>query len=65
MEDYRWQEEYADYTGDSRALSASDWQLVNNNNRMNNQPNKEEVLTELYRRIYPQVKSSITYAVDW
>ena len=65
MEDYRWQEEYADYTGDSRALSSSDWQLVNNNRLNNNQPNKEDVLTELYRRIYPQVKSTITNAVDW
>ena len=64
-EEYRWQEEYATYTGDSRALSGSDWQLVNNNNRVNNQPAKEEVLTELYRRIYPQVKSTISYAVDW
>ncbi len=63
-DDYRWQEEYADYTGDSRALSSSDMQLVNNN-RFGNQPNKEEVLSELYRRIYPQVKSAITYAADW
>ena len=65
-EDYRWQQEYADYTGDSRALSASDWELVSNNNHMNNnQPNKEDVLTELYRRFYPQVKTAITNAVDW
>lgn len=64
MEDYRWQEEYADYSGDSRALSASDWQLVGNS-RLNNQPNKEDVLSELYRRIYPQVKSTITNAADW
>jgi hypothetical protein len=63
-DDYRWQEEYADYTGDSRALSSSDLQLINNN-RYGNQPNKDEVLSELYRRIYPQVKSSIIYAVDW
>jgi len=64
-EEYRWQEEYADYNGDSRALSAADWQLVNNNSHINNQPSKEEVLNELYRRIYPQVKSAIIYSVDW
>jgi hypothetical protein len=63
-DDYRWEEERATYTGDSRALSSSDWALINNNGR-NNQPRKEEVLNELYRKIYPQVKNRICYAVDW
>ncbi len=63
-DEYRWQEEQASYTGDSRALSSSDWDLINNS-RFNNEPRKEDVLNELYRRIYPQVKSGISYAVDW
>jgi hypothetical protein len=62
-DDYRWQEEYATYTGDSRALSSNDWALINNKNY--NAPRKEEVLNELYRKIYPQVKNRISYAVDW
>ncbi|MEO8769733.1 MAG: hypothetical protein ABI402_06605 [Ferruginibacter sp.] len=62
-DDYRWEQENANYTGDGRALSARDWQLVNNNNYT--EPRKEEVLSELYRRIYPQVKNEITYTVDW
>ena len=62
-EDYNWQEEYASYTGDSRALSANDWALINNNHF--NEPRKEDVLNELYRKIYPQVKNRISYAVDW
>ena len=62
-DDYRWQEEHATYTGDSRALSNNDWALVNNNNY--NQPRKEDVLNELYKKIYPQVKNRISYAVDW
>ena len=62
-EDYRWQEDYATYTGDSRALSDNDWLLVNNN--IINEPRKEDVLNELYRKIYPQVKNRITYTVDW
>jgi hypothetical protein len=41
-EDYNWQEETATYTGDSRALSSSDWSLVNN--RSNNTPRKEDIL---------------------
>jgi hypothetical protein len=62
-DDYRWQEEYATYTGDSRALSSNDWALINNKNY--NAPRKEDVLNELYRKIYPQVKNRISYAVDW
>ncbi|HNU87588.1 MAG TPA: hypothetical protein PKJ94_04840 [Ferruginibacter sp.] len=62
-EEYNWQEEYATYSGDSRALGANDWALINNNRY--NEPRKEEVLNELYRKIYPQVKNRIIYAVDW
>jgi hypothetical protein len=62
-EDYRWQEEHATYNGDSRALSSRDWTLINNSQY--NEPRKEDVLNELYRKIYPQVKNKITYAVDW
>ncbi len=62
-EDYRWQEEYATYNGDSRALDANDWALINNNHY--NEPRKEDVLNELYRKIYPQAKNRIIYAVDW
>jgi hypothetical protein len=63
-DDYRWEQEYATYTGDSRALSSSDWALVNNRNNFT-QPKKEEVLNELYRKLYPQIKNRISYAVDW
>ncbi|MEO7522569.1 MAG: hypothetical protein ABIT58_00665 [Ferruginibacter sp.] len=62
-DDYRWEQETGNYTGDSRALSARDWQVINGNNR--GAPRKEDVLKELYRKIYPQVKNEITYAVDW
>jgi hypothetical protein len=63
-EDYRWQQEKASYNGDSRALDANDWNMINNNN-FNNTPRKEEILNELYRKIYPQVKNNILYSVDW
>lgn len=62
-DDYRWEEEHATYTGDRRALSSNDWALINNNRY--NEPRKEDVLNELYRKIYPQVKNRISYAVDW
>ena len=62
-EDYRWEEEHATYSGDSRALSSNDWAIINNS--YYNEPRKEDVLNELYRKLYPQVKNKISYAVDW
>lgn len=62
-DDFRWQEETATYSGDSRALSAADWQLINNNGF--NTPTKDQILQQLYSRIYPQVKNNVGYAVEW
>jgi hypothetical protein len=62
-EDYRWEEEHATYSGDSRALDPSDWAIINNSSF--NEPRKEDILNELYRKLYPQVKSRISYAVGW
>ncbi len=62
-EDYRWEEERATYTGDRRALTSQDWQMINNNNIY--APRREEILNELYRKIYPQVLNNIKYTVQW
>jgi hypothetical protein len=62
-ETYRWEEERATYNGDSRALSNRDWQMINGSGY--NTPRKEDVLNELYRKIYPQVKSNIIRSVEW
>jgi hypothetical protein len=62
-EDYRWEEERATYSGDSRALTSQDWQMINNNNIY--APRREEILNQLYRKIYPQVLSNIKYSVQW
>jgi hypothetical protein len=59
---YNWQQEAASYSGDSRALSNSDWNLVNNHNH---QPAQQEIINELYRGLYPQIKSRISRAVDF
>ena len=61
---YNWQQESGSYSGDRRALSSNDWAIINNRN-YNNQPRQEDVLNELYRGIYPQVRSSIERSVDW
>lgn len=62
QEEYRWQSERATYSGDSRALSASDWELINN---VYHQPQRDYLLEELYKKIYPQVKSYLTNSVSW
>jgi hypothetical protein len=62
-EDYRWEQEHATYTGDSRALGPNEWAIINNSHY--NDPRKEDILNELYRKLYPQVKNRISYAVDW
>ena len=59
---YNWQQEVATYSGDSRALTSSDWSMINNNYNL---PRKEDILNELYRYIYPQVKNKISNEVDW
>jgi hypothetical protein len=59
---YSWQQETATYTGDRRALTSSDLSLINNSYNL---PRKEDILNELYRNIYPQVKNKISNEVDW
>lgn len=62
-ETYKWDQESATFSGDQRALSQSDWNTINNTNQ--SAPNREQVLTELYRKIYPRVLVGIRNAVDW
>lgn len=62
-EDYSWQEEHASYSGDERALTDNDWRIINNSRYT--EPRQEEVMAELYRRIYPRVKDGIAGAVNW
>lgn len=63
-EQYTWSDAYATFTGDRRALSNEDEALVNNRGYAS-APRKEEILSELYRKLYPQVKNRIVYSVDW
>ncbi len=59
-----WQQEYATYQGDYRALSNQDLALLNNSN-YNQSPRKEDILLEIYQRIYPQLKNGIYNLVRW
>lgn len=59
---YNWQQETASYSGDSRALGNRDWELINNRYY---EPGRQDVLNELYKGLYPQVKNRISRAVDF
>jgi hypothetical protein len=60
---YRWEEESATYTGDARALSSRDNRLVRNAHFRT--PNQQDVLAQLYQRVYPQVKDRLYTLARW
>jgi hypothetical protein len=60
---YIHEDEYATYEGDSRALSPEDWSLINNRGKMN--PDRNEILEEMYRNIYQDLKNRIRNEADW
>lgn len=59
---YNWQQEAASYNGDSRALQQRDWELINNRYY---QPVNQEIISQLYRGLYPQVKNRIGGLINW
>ena len=62
-EQFNWQEEYATYSGDSRALGSNEYALLNNSSyRL---PRNEDIVTEISRRIYPQIRNRIEAVVNW
>ncbi|MEO5966838.1 MAG: hypothetical protein ABIP68_09740 [Ferruginibacter sp.] len=64
-EDYRWEQESATYSGDYRALSSYDKRLIDNAYTFDSNPRKEEILNELYRKLYPRILSDVRYKINW
>lgn len=56
-----WENRYATYTGDSRALTDTDRALINNPN--NREPRTDEIIEKLYNDVYSQIKNSIEHLV--
>ena len=52
-----WSQEYGTYKGDSRALSEIDWAMINLRNPV--LPSREEILSGLFDKMYPQLRSGI------
>jgi hypothetical protein len=55
--------ETATYSGDSRALSSSDWSLVNN--RRNAYVSEADIVEALYNEVYPQLRNRIEAVTRW
>jgi len=55
--------ETATYSGDSRALSSSDWNMVNNKRYA--YVNEAEIVEALYREVYPQLRNRIEAVTRW
>jgi tetratricopeptide (TPR) repeat protein len=64
-ESYNWSHTETTDIGDSRALNEYDRGRAESNQPTNIQPSREVILNNLYRKIYPQVRNKIAYAVDW
>ena len=59
-----WRIETATYTGDSRALTPSDWNLVNNNGNIN-APTRAQVADRLVRNSYTLLLSRIRNGIKF
>jgi len=61
---YTWAVEAGAFSGDSRALSSTDWAIVNQGNNFQ-LPGKDVVMNELMKNVYPELKTRIRNAVNW
>jgi hypothetical protein len=62
--EYRYTYEYAEYSGDKRALESSDLALINRGSSQRI-PTKEEAMAEMMQRIYNSLVSRIRSTVSW
>jgi hypothetical protein len=60
---FNWEDEFATYDGDSRALGPNDWQLINNKGRR--VPDRKDILDEMFRDVYNDIKTRIRNEADW
>lgn len=63
VEEYKWEEDRVSFQGDRRALGTQEWDRINQPQKR--QPQKDEILVQLYKQIYPNLLSQIRRAVEW
>jgi hypothetical protein len=62
-QNYEWRQDVVTFSGDKRAISNTDWDLINNSGA--NDPRKEEIVNELYKKIYTRVLNEVKQAINW
>jgi len=60
---YQWQQDVVTFSGDKRAISNTDWDLINNSGA--NDPRRDEIVNDLYKRIYKRVLNGVKQAISW
>ncbi len=60
---YEWRQDVVTFSGDKRAISNSDWDLINNSGA--NDPRKDEIVEELFKKIYTRVLNGVKQAINW
>ena len=63
---YEWQNQYAKYSGDYRALDRQDWELINESKKSDGSSLRtEKLVAELFEDAYPNLHQVILYFVKW
>lgn len=62
--EYRYTLEFADYSGDKRALDNSDWTLINQS-RNQPTPGKEDAMGEMMQKVYHDLVNRIRNTANW
>jgi hypothetical protein len=62
-QNYQWQQDVVTFSGDKRAISNTDWDLINNSGA--NDPRKAEIVDELYKKLYTRVLNGVKQTISW
>jgi hypothetical protein len=62
-QNYEWHQDVVTFSGDKRAISNTDWDLINNSGA--NDPRKDEIVNELYKKLYTRVLNGVKQAISW
>jgi hypothetical protein len=62
-QNYEWHQDMVTFSGDKRAISNTDWDLINNSGA--NDPRKAEIVDELYKKLYTRVLNGVKQAINW
>lgn len=62
-EDYRLEQESANFAGDQRALSTADWDLINNTGKA--PPTNDFIKGQLYKKLIPKAANLISSTANW